>query len=33
MSPDQESDIATLNDLVAACLKITGYVEGVRVVR
>jgi uncharacterized protein with HEPN domain len=28
MSPDEESDIATLNDLVAACLRITGYVQG-----
>jgi uncharacterized protein with HEPN domain len=28
MSPDEESDIATLNDLVAACLRIAGYVRG-----
>ena len=28
MSPDEKSDIATLNDLVAACLRIADYVQG-----
>ena len=28
MSPDDRSDIATLNDVVAACLKVMNYVRG-----
>jgi uncharacterized protein with HEPN domain len=28
MSPDEKSDIATLNDLAVACLRVMGYVEG-----
>jgi len=28
MSPDERSDIATLSDLVAAGLRVIGYVQG-----
>jgi uncharacterized protein with HEPN domain len=28
MSPDERSDTATLSDLVLACLRIIGYVQG-----
>jgi uncharacterized protein with HEPN domain len=28
MYPDEQSDIATLNDLTVACLRVMGYVEG-----
>jgi uncharacterized protein with HEPN domain len=28
MSPDERSDIATLSDLVAACLRVMGYIQG-----
>jgi hypothetical protein len=33
MSPDERSDIATLSDLVAACLRITVYVQVANLLR